>query len=71
MLYLVFYWRSTFLNFCCLLLNLNEHLLSKIAQLTTVPVATSTDLKRRQERANVFCEAIRALDATGLLHGIY
>ncbi|XP_073221018.1 uncharacterized protein [Cicer arietinum] len=46
--------------------RLRDYLLSKIAQLTTVPVATSTDLKRRQERANVFCEAIRALDATDL-----
>ncbi|CAI8594576.1 unnamed protein product [Vicia faba] len=37
-----------------------------IAQLTAVPITTSTDLKCRQERANVFCEAIRALDATDL-----
>ncbi|PNY07873.1 lisH domain and HEAT repeat-containing protein KIAA1468, partial [Trifolium pratense] len=37
-----------------------------IAQLTAVPVTTSTDLKLRQERANAFCEAIRALDATDL-----
>ncbi|CAI8594577.1 unnamed protein product [Vicia faba] len=34
--------------------------------LRTVPITTSTDLKCRQERANVFCEAIRALDATDL-----
>ncbi|WJX70177.1 hypothetical protein P8452_54312 [Trifolium repens] len=37
-----------------------------IAQLTAVPVTTTTDLKLRQERANTFCEAIRALDATDL-----
>ncbi|CAK8576690.1 unnamed protein product [Lathyrus sativus] len=37
-----------------------------IAQLTTLPVTTSTNLTRRQERANVFCEAIRVLDATDL-----
>ncbi|CAK8577809.1 unnamed protein product [Lathyrus sativus] len=42
-----------------------------IAQLTTFPVTTSTNLTRRQERTKVFCEAIRALDATGLLHDIY
>jgi hypothetical protein len=59
------------LNFCCLFLNLEVHLLSKIAQLTAVPVTTSTDLKLQQERANAFCEAIRALDATVLIHDIY
>jgi hypothetical protein len=58
------------LNFHFLFLNLDAHLLSKIAQLTAVPVTTTTDLKLRQERANTFCEAIRALDATGLLHDI-
>ncbi|CAK8533811.1 unnamed protein product [Lathyrus sativus] len=46
--------------------QLRDYLLSKIAQLTTLPVTTSTNLTRRQERANVFCEAIRALDATDL-----
>ncbi|XP_045812584.1 RAB11-binding protein RELCH-like [Trifolium pratense] len=46
--------------------QLRDYLLSKIAQLTAVPVTTSTDLKLRQERANAFCEAIRALDATDL-----
>lgn len=56
------------LNFAVLLLNLDVHLLSKIAQLTAVSTTTSSDLMRRQERANAFCEAIRALDATGLLH---
>ncbi|RHN49671.1 putative transcription factor interactor and regulator LisH family [Medicago truncatula] len=37
-----------------------------ITQLTAVPITTSADLKPRQERANAFCEAIRALDATDL-----
>ncbi|KAK2365465.1 RAB11-binding protein RELCH [Trifolium repens] len=46
--------------------QLRDYLLSKIAQLTAVPVTTTTDLKLRQERANTFCEAIRALDATDL-----
>jgi len=31
-----------------------------------LPVS-ATDLMRRQQRANAFCEAIRAVDATGLL----
>ena len=66
-----FYCLSMFLNFRCLFLNLDAHLLSKIVQLTAVPITTSADLKHRQERANAFCEAIRALDATGFLHDIY
>ncbi|KAL5185881.1 LisH domain and HEAT repeat-containing protein KIAA1468 [Glycine soja] len=37
-----------------------------ISQLTAVPTAASSDLMLRQERANAFCEAIRALDATDL-----
>lgn len=40
------------------------HLLSKIFQFTASTPAS--DLLRRRERANAFCEAIRALDATGL-----
>ncbi|KAF8390093.1 hypothetical protein HHK36_024614 [Tetracentron sinense] len=41
------------------------HLLSKIFQLTTTP-APGSDVMRRRERANAFCESIRALDATDL-----
>ncbi|KAK9038943.1 hypothetical protein V6N11_023784 [Hibiscus sabdariffa] len=36
-----------------------------IAVLTSTPVS-STDVTRRRQRANAFCEAIRALDATDL-----
>ena len=57
---------SSVLQFC--FFNLMLHLLSKIAQLTANPTAASIDLMLRQERANAFCEAIRALDATGLLN---
>ncbi|KAH1132116.1 hypothetical protein AAZX31_05G002200 [Glycine max] len=46
--------------------RLRDYLLSKISQLTAVPTAASSDLMLRQERANAFCEAIRALDATDL-----
>lgn len=42
------------------------HLLSKIFQFTATQISAS-DLMRRRERANAFCEAIRALDATGLV----
>ncbi|KAL2335762.1 hypothetical protein Fmac_016975 [Flemingia macrophylla] len=35
-----------------------------ISQLTAAPI--TSDLMQRRERANAFCEAIRALDATGL-----
>ncbi|KAK8289583.1 hypothetical protein V6Z12_D07G200900 [Gossypium hirsutum] len=45
--------------------RLRDYLLSKIFQLTNTPVS-STDVMRRQQRANAFCEAIRALDATDL-----
>ncbi|KAG7015929.1 hypothetical protein SDJN02_21033, partial [Cucurbita argyrosperma subsp. argyrosperma] len=41
------------------------HLLSKIFQLSAAP-PTSSSLMRRRERADAFCEAIRALDATDL-----
>ncbi|KAI4352183.1 hypothetical protein L6164_006457 [Bauhinia variegata] len=41
-----------------------DYLLSKIFQLTSVPTSAS-DLLRR-EKANAFCEAIRALDATDI-----
>lgn len=42
------------------------HLLSKIFLLTATP-PPSSDMRRRRERADAFCESIRALDATGLL----
>uniref|UniRef100_A0A1S2Z940 RAB11-binding protein RELCH homolog n=1 Tax=Cicer arietinum TaxID=3827 RepID=A0A1S2Z940_CICAR len=45
--------------------RLRDYLLSKIFQLTAMPNAAS-DLMRRRERADAFCEAIRALDATDL-----
>ncbi|KAJ4822392.1 hypothetical protein Tsubulata_008929 [Turnera subulata] len=41
------------------------HLLSKIFQFTASP-ASASDVMRRRERANAFCESIRALDATDL-----
>ncbi|CAN6572825.1 unnamed protein product [Malus baccata var. baccata] len=44
--------------------RLKDYLLSKIFQLTATP--PSSDLMRRRERANAFCEAIRALDATDI-----
>lgn len=44
--------------------RLRDYLLSKIFQLSSSP-SSSTDVTRRRERANAFCEAIRALDATG------
>nr|KJB10465.1 hypothetical protein B456_001G202700 [Gossypium raimondii] len=46
--------------------RLGDYLLSKIFQLTNTPVS-STDVMRRRQRANAFCEAIRALDATELI----
>ncbi|KAL1356354.1 hypothetical protein AAHE18_05G178500 [Arachis hypogaea] len=46
--------------------QLRDYLLSKIAQLTAAPSTASGDLIPRRERANAFCEAIRALDATDL-----
>lgn len=45
--------------------RLREYLLSKIFQFTASPTP-SNDLLRRRERANAFCESIRALDATDL-----
>ncbi|WOL17581.1 lisH domain and HEAT repeat-containing protein [Canna indica] len=45
--------------------RLREYLLSKIFQFTSVS-SNGNDITRRQEKANVFCEAIRALDATDL-----
>ncbi|KAI8018471.1 RAB11-binding protein RELCH [Camellia lanceoleosa] len=45
--------------------RLRDYLLSKIFQLTTTP-PPSSDVMRRRERANAFCESIRALDATDL-----
>ncbi|KAM6567234.1 hypothetical protein CsatA_026362 [Cannabis sativa] len=43
--------------------RLRDYLLSKIFQFTATPI-NSSDLMRRRERVNAFCEAIRALDAT-------
>nr|ATG71052.1 HEAT repeat-containing protein [Cupressus sempervirens] len=45
--------------------RLRDYLLQKLLQLTAAPVHGS-DLVRRRERVNAFCEAIRALDATEL-----
>ncbi|KAA8530598.1 hypothetical protein F0562_005307 [Nyssa sinensis] len=45
--------------------RLRDYLLSKIFQLTTTPLPSS-DMMRRRDRANAFCESIRALDATDL-----
>ncbi|KAL6960962.1 hypothetical protein U1Q18_038727 [Sarracenia purpurea var. burkii] len=45
--------------------RLRDYLLSKIFQLTITPLPSS-DVMRRRERANAFCESIRALDATDL-----
>lgn len=45
--------------------RLRDYLLSKIFQLTSMPVSAN-DVNRRRQRANAFCEAIRALDATDL-----
>ncbi|XP_023550500.1 lisH domain and HEAT repeat-containing protein KIAA1468 [Cucurbita pepo subsp. pepo] len=45
--------------------RLRDYLLSKIFQLSAAP-PTSSSLMRRRERADAFCEAIRALDATDL-----
>ncbi|VAH60785.1 unnamed protein product [Triticum turgidum subsp. durum] len=43
--------------------RLREYLLTKIFRLTSAP-PTENNVERRRERANVFCEALRALDAT-------
>lgn len=45
--------------------KLRDYLLSKIFQLSASP-SSASDVMRRRERANAFCEAIRALDATDL-----
>ncbi|XP_037412860.1 RAB11-binding protein RELCH homolog isoform X2 [Triticum dicoccoides] len=45
--------------------RLREYLLTKIFRLTSAP-PTENDIERRRERANVFCEALCALDATEL-----
>ncbi|XP_078428527.1 HEAT repeat-containing protein isoform X2 [Wolffia australiana] len=45
--------------------KLQDYLLSKIFQLTNAPTKAD-NLMRRCERANAFCEALRALDATDL-----
>ncbi|CAL9160768.1 uncharacterized protein LOC103980791 isoform X1 [Musa acuminata AAA Group] len=45
--------------------RLREYLLSKIFQLTCMP-SHGNDITHRREKANVLCEAVRALDATDL-----
>ncbi|KAM7520278.1 hypothetical protein LguiB_019240 [Lonicera macranthoides] len=45
--------------------RLRDYLLSKIFHLSARPLPSS-DIMRRRERANAFCECIRALDATDL-----
>ncbi|XP_019227790.1 PREDICTED: lisH domain and HEAT repeat-containing protein KIAA1468 [Nicotiana attenuata] len=45
--------------------RLRDYLLSKIFLLTATP-PPSSDMRRRRERADAFCESIRALDATDL-----
>ncbi|EEC70756.1 hypothetical protein OsI_02169 [Oryza sativa Indica Group] len=45
--------------------RLREYLLTKIFKLTSAP-PTGNDIERRREIANVFCEALRAVDATDL-----
>ncbi|WCJ25320.1 HEAT repeat-containing protein [Euphorbia peplus] len=45
--------------------KLRDYFLSKIFQFTAAP-PTKTDILRRRERADAFCESIRALDATDL-----
>ncbi|XP_042500230.1 RAB11-binding protein RELCH-like isoform X2 [Macadamia integrifolia] len=45
--------------------RLRDYLLCKIFQLSAV-APTGSDMMQRRERANVFCESIRALDATDL-----
>ena len=44
--------------------------MSKIFQLSATPTSAS-DVMRRREKANAFCEAIRALDTTGFSLFIY
>ncbi|XP_051140856.1 uncharacterized protein LOC127258170 [Andrographis paniculata] len=45
--------------------KLRDYLMGKIVKFTATPFPSS-DVRRRRERANAFCEAIRALDATDL-----
>lgn len=45
--------------------RLRDYLLSKIFQFTASP-PPSSDITRRRERVNAFCESLRALDATDL-----
>lgn len=45
--------------------RLRDYLLSKIFHFTNIPIPAS-DVLRRRERANAFCESIRALDTTDL-----
>lgn len=45
--------------------RLREYLLTKIFKLTSI-APTGNNIEQRRERANVLCEALRALDATDL-----
>ncbi|AQK91714.1 HEAT repeat-containing protein [Zea mays] len=45
--------------------RLREYLLTKIFKMTCI-TPVGNDIERRRERANVLCEALRALDATDL-----
>jgi hypothetical protein len=45
--------------------RLREYLLTKIFKLTSI-TPSGDDIERRRDRANVYCEALRALDATDL-----
>lgn len=47
-------------------LDEKKHLLSRIFKLTSV-LSQGSDIRHHHEKANAFCEAIRALDATGSL----
>lgn len=58
--------KNSYIN---IFFNLKIHLLSKIFQLTAISLPSS-DVMRRRDRANAFSEAIRALDATGLLSSV-
>ncbi|KAL6608032.1 hypothetical protein ACP70R_041095 [Stipagrostis hirtigluma subsp. patula] len=45
--------------------RLREYILLREFNLTSIP-SSGNDIERRRERANVFCEALRALDATDI-----
>ncbi|CAO2208274.1 unnamed protein product [Urochloa humidicola] len=48
-----------------LLIEFHAYILNRIFKLTSIP-PSGDDIERRRERANVYCEALRALDATDL-----